>query len=120
MGDRAVIVFQNGPEATKPEPFAVYLHWAGDDGAEDLAKEAMKALPDRLDDIGYFSARMIGLYCAEHPGSTGIGIIPALDAEFTDLPAWKKFSHGDAGVMVLCTQSMSICWIEGTGYANSK
>lgn len=114
MGDRAVVLFEDG-EAI--EPFAIYYHWAGKDGVESDYAAALSEHKDRRDDVSYFSARMIGLSCARHPGSTGIGLLAAPTPEQYASPSlMAQYSHGDAGVAVVNPEKGSIRWIEGTGY----
>jgi len=115
MGDRAVLLFTSEGNL---EPFAVYFHWAGEEGVADLVKRAKVAFSGRLDDPSYFSARLVGLACADSPGETGIGLLAAPDpAALNDPDVMSEYSHGDAGVAILSLPSGNLSWIPGTGYA---
>mgnify|MGYP006319021671 FL=1 len=118
MGDRAVVLFEDDNEI---QGYAVYFHWAGQEGVESLYQKTLEYMGDCADDVPYFAARFVGLAHAEMDGQTGLGMLapPTLE-EFADPAAMAKYSHGDAGVCVLSPATKAIRWIEGTGYGASK
>lgn len=96
MGDRVLIVFASGADDISP---AVYLHWGGSD-APHLIEETAKHMATKKGDAQYAAARCIGLAHAHDAASnTGLGVTaPPADLKEETL---KKFSHGDAGVVVV-------------------
>ncbi len=114
MGDRAIVLFSENGQL---EPFAVYFHWAGDEGVHAYAAKALADHAERKSDISYFAARFVQTAANELEGSTGIGLLPAPTAEeFSDPAKMREYSHGDAGVCIFEPAQSKLTWIVGTGY----
>ncbi len=97
MGDRVLIIFKSDDNGHSHAP-AVYGHWSGHEMPELLAA-ATEAGWLRKGDVGYSAARLCGWMCKQSDGCTGVGIIAAPDDLSKE--TLTKFSHGDAGVLVV-------------------
>lgn len=106
MGDRAIIVVTDGHGNIGAA--SIYLHWAGE-SAMAFIREAAKLMGGRKGDIGYASARLCGICHENIPGNLSLGLIPP-PKEMTDA-CLKKYSHGDAGVLLWNCQKNTV-----TGY----
>lgn len=98
MGDRVLFVCHRGGDYISP---AVYGHWIGHEALELLVAAAPTM---RKDDSGYAAARLCGHLCAESPkDALGVGLHKA--PENLEPATLQKFSHGDAGVVVIDVSS---------------
>ena len=114
MGDRAVVLFRADGAI---EPFAAYFHWAGQEGVEQIARTALTNHASLKYDPGYFAARFMGEACAANPGSTGVSLLAAPDADtLADPVKLADYSHGDAGVCIFDPVAGTLEWLAGTGY----
>lgn len=82
---------------------AIYLHWGGSE-VETLLRECMAFMHGRLDDVGYITARCIGLAHSKIiKYNTGLGTwnAPTEDGLRKREDGQWKYSHGDAGVFII-------------------
>lgn len=93
MGDRALVMFHNGTDVSP----VVYLHWNGSDVGSLLAATRVRMV-GREGDVGYTTARFVGLAHERIPGNLSLGIMPG-PATLAD--AYDVESHGDAGVFLV-------------------
>lgn len=93
MGDRAVIHFTDGQKIGP----AVYVHWSGEDVPAILG-ETRRIMEDRLGDVGYTTARCIGVCHDRIEGNLSLGTWSApSEAEIRH----ADYTHGDAGVFLV-------------------
>jgi len=90
MGDRVLVSFKSGEDVSP----TIYMHSHGGEAA-DWIKEAQPLM--RKDDPSYAAARFAGFCASKIPGTSGIGLIDAIDLS-ADL---RDITHGDAGVYVV-------------------
>lgn len=111
MGDRAIVVFHD-ENTVSP---MVYLHWFGETVPEYLAmlKDRMVG---RFNDASYAAARFIGMYHERIDGNCSLGVFSSdLDhANVNDAAKLEKYSHGDAGLVVVDTKDFT--WKAYHGY----
>jgi hypothetical protein len=95
MGDRCIIALhKNG----RPQFAALYLHWAGGEGAQAILEAAAPYM--RAGDMGYALARLVGAACAYHPNSAfSVGIVKGPKSLNPD--HLRLYSHGNAGVILI-------------------
>ena len=101
MGDRVLIVVKSGDEIA---PCCAYLHWSGSECLA-LLKAAISRM--RCGDVGYSTARLIGMLHEALPTNLGLGVFPAPEK----IPPPDSYSHGDAGVVVYdCLEGTIECF----------
>lgn len=98
MGDRALVIFY-ASETVSP---TVYLHWSGNDVPE-LLDELKERMQGRFGDIDYATARFIGGCHDRLPGNLSLGVFNNKFSinDLFDASVMKKYSHGDAGVVIV-------------------
>jgi len=96
MGDRCLVVVTDGTEISP----AIYTHWAGYQAPDILVKAGADGLI-RKDDVSYASARICGAFheALKDSGALSLGLIAPPSA--LDSDTLRKFSHGDAGVILV-------------------
>lgn len=99
MGDRALMQCHDGTEFGP----VLYLHWAGH-MAFDFARVLHERMSDgnRMNDLDYWSARLVQIAIGGEKGATGFGVsnAPRLLLEGD--------SHGDAGVVLIDVRDGSV------------
>ena len=120
MGDRAVVVFNDGEEVS---PF-VYLHWAADKVPEYIAKladlHASTPFSGGPLSVDYAVARFVGIAHEDSPRTTQSLGINETSLEFkadllaNDVEAISKYSPGDGGVVSV--DSRDLTWKAYDGY----
>ena len=112
MGDRGVIYIKSGDFYA---PCGLYVHWNGEE-LVDWFTESIPLL--RKDDPDYSMARLIGTFHEKIDGNTGLGVVNAPNEEDIKNKNLKKYSHGDAGILVYdCKTGKAFC---AHGYLEDK
>lgn len=106
MGDRVLIVATDGAEISP----AIYGHWFGYDAPQILAEAGERGIV-RKGDVSYAAARICGHFHEKSVSTTGLGILPAPD-DLED-ETLTKFSHGDAGVIILNVEDGTLRYVGG-------
>lgn len=117
MGDRALVIFANDQgQSVSP---TVYLHWSGS-AVPDLIEKLSVVMGTRKGDVSYACARFAAIACDDNPGNLSVGVLQTPQevtiaasyiASFPDAAGGvaldnsrkvlRKYSHGDAGVILV-------------------
>tara|TARA_R100000935_G_C2836813_1_gene168565 strand:- start:3142 stop:3498 length:357 start_codon:yes stop_codon:yes gene_type:complete len=114
MGDRALVLFKDA-RCVSP---TVYLHWDGN-AVPTLVEQLGILMNGRHNDASYAAARFIGIVHEHTPGSLSLGVVDTPDeisdaVRDADEAILARYSHGDAGVVVVDTSDFS--WKAFGGY----
>lgn len=104
MGDRVLIQCHDG-EKFGP---VIYLHWGGADAPAIVGRlvERMRS-NNRMNDIAYWSARMVQESTLDDAGALSVGIMNS------EQILTKEDSHGDAGVVLVDARDGSVVTLGG-------
>ncbi len=101
MGNRAVIALKDNAEAGfAGDDIGIYLHWNGSpDQVEEYLKIARARMDDRMGDIEYSKARLVGIIHDEIGGNLSLGL---------DLCKYLDTDNGNNGTYVVNMKTLRI------------
>ncbi len=101
MGNRAVICLKDDNGRTcEDEDIGIYLHWNGSPSqVEHFLELARERMGDRIGDISYTKARLIGIIHDEIDGCLSLGV---------DLCKYLDTDNGNNGTYVVNCKDLTI------------
>jgi|TARA_R110000824_G_scaffold77608_3_gene196229 hypothetical protein len=102
MGNRAVICLKDNNQETEvdDDDLGIYLHWSGSpDQVEHFLELARERMGDRLGDVSYGKARLLGVIHEQIEGNLSLGL---------DLCQYLDTDNGNNGTYVVNCATMTI------------
>lgn len=107
MGDRALVTFRSHGRYSP----TVYTHWGGSETLGWVQEAAPAHF--RRGDSAYSAARYAGFCHQKHDGKLSLGLFDSPKPDSAEWKGWNKFSHGDAGVVIVDVDSGEVFAVGG-------